>query len=401
MKKALCLIIAVINIFLMFTSVNASVTDEVKKDLFELGIMVGDGKGDLRPDYNITRAEMVKMLCVASNLSMGIREENPFPDVSKAHWAYDYIGAAKLRGIINGDEKGNFNPESNVTNEEAVKMLVCLLGYEEMAETRSGFPAGYNAVGTQIGVTDGLQLNVNTAAVRGDAAVMIYNALDIPVMRKIKSDDADIYVVMDGTHGYERITLRGRFEGYDTSRGNISALSKKFASQYKYKEGDTEKSFALYPDIIYTSGVDKAEDGTEYECPAIYDELMAADLIDNMSVKFGGLKINTSLKSYKADYAVFREKLLVPVGLFEILGCDVHFNEETYVAEIKNENAILEIMPNLIGMRRDKAEGFWIPLEACGRIINNELYVPLEAVVRELGINIKLDSENKIIEAVG
>ena len=31
--------------------------------------------------------------------------------------------------------------------------------------------------------------------------------------------------------------------------------AKEFASQYPYKEGDVEKTFALYPDIAYTSGI--------------------------------------------------------------------------------------------------------------------------------------------------
>ncbi len=399
MKKTLCIVIAIINILLAFTSVNAAtITDNAKKDLFDFGIMVGDDNGDLRLNDNITRAEVIKMICVAGNIDTGLIVENAFPDVAKTHWAYKYIGAANFYGIVEGDDKGYFNPETNVTNEEVVKMIVCLLGYEEMAETKSGYPAGYTSVGTQIGLTTDLQLAINTPATRNDVAVMIHKALDIPVMQKIESDDeATLYAIMDGTHGYNRITLRSGFTKYDTSRQNISKLSKKFASQYKYKEGDTEKSFALYPDIIYTAGVDKTDDGMEYECPAIYDDLMVSDLVNNISLTSANLKYNNSTKMYSVNYALFREKILVPANVFKIFGCDVKFDESLYVAEIKDSNVTIEIMSNLIGMRKDKAEGFWIPLEVCARIINNELYVPFEAVAREFGIDVQLDMQNNMM----
>lgn len=42
-------------------------------------------------------------------------------------FACKYIYAAKENNIVNGDGNGNYKPESNITNEENVKMIVCLL----------------------------------------------------------------------------------------------------------------------------------------------------------------------------------------------------------------------------------------------------------------------------------
>ena len=39
----------------------------------------------------------------------------------------------------------------------------------------------------------------------------------------------------------------------------------------------------------------------------------------------------------------------------------------------------------MIGMRINQADGYYIPLVPCARIVNDILYVPLRAVAEELG----------------
>lgn len=160
----------------------AVLSDSQQLELYNYGIMVGDENGDLRLSDTITRAEAVKLLCCLGNIEP-VDDANAFPDVSAEHWAYKYIAAAKAANIAAGDENGNFNPNSNVTNEEMEKMLVCLLGCEARAIETGGFPAGYTSTAEAIGVTKGLAVPLpNTPAVRGDVAVMVSNSLDIPLM---------------------------------------------------------------------------------------------------------------------------------------------------------------------------------------------------------------------------
>lgn len=396
MKKIICLVLVAVSLLSVSVCANAAVmTEEQQNELANLGIMTGDPNGDLRLNDTITRAEAIKMICAAGNIGTSIIEINAFPDVPENHWAYSYIAAAKAYGLINGDESGKFNPESNVTNEEIIKMLVCLLGYGEKASQTGGYPAGYTTVAANIGLTKDMRFPVNAPAIRSDAGMVIYNALDIPLMTE-KTDEEDsnvkVYTALDGTNGTRRATLRNRFVTYDSSRDNISRLSKEFASQYLYKEGDTEKSFALYPDITYTSGIEKTADDKEYECPAIYDDLMAPELIDGMNKDTAKLFINGTEPVYNISYTAFKDKILVPAEIFGSAGCDVRFDEMRYVATISKNSTVLEILPNLIGMRKNQAEGFWVPLEVCARFIDNTLYVPLEAVASEFGITVSWDS---------
>lgn len=46
-----------------------------------------------------------------------------FPDI-KSHWAEDYIEALTMEGVINGGSDGNFAPDSPVTREQFLKMLM-------------------------------------------------------------------------------------------------------------------------------------------------------------------------------------------------------------------------------------------------------------------------------------
>ncbi len=222
MKRIISLVMVVVFLISVPVMVNA-VTDEQKAELKELGIMVGDENGDLRLNDTITRAEVIKMICVAGSINTENQEELTFsvepetqsvykyPDVSETHWAYQYIKSAKAYGIIEGDENGNFNPENNVTNEEVIKMVVALLGYSPMADTIGGYPAGYTATATRIGLTKDMQFAVDVPAIRGDVAKIICNALDTPLMvqagMNFSTQNAE-YKIMDGKNGVDLMTLR-------------------------------------------------------------------------------------------------------------------------------------------------------------------------------------------------
>ena len=400
MKKILSIILVLIQL-LSFTAYANSVelSDTQKEDLYNLGIMIGDGNGDLRLEDNITRAEATKMICIAGNIKFPSEiDETLFNDVEGRHWAYKYICAAKENEILNGDGNGNFNPEKNITNEEIVKMIICLLGYSEMAEMKGGYPAGYTSTASRLGITTGLNLKTKTPAIRKDVAIMISNALDIPIMvEKSEGEDENaVYIILDGKNGIPFSSIRGtRGMTWDTSLKNIDKLAQAFASQYPYKEGDTKKSIELYPGVTCMLGMEKTTDGIEYECPAIYDDRHAYDLVNSMSVMPAKLVIKDS--SYEIPYAVFNSKVLVSYDIFKLIGCDVLFDKDTYVATISKKDTVLEIIPNITGMRKNQAKGYWVPLEICARFVEDSLYVPLEAVAKEFEYVVKINSDGSVI----
>ncbi|WP_010273727.1 S-layer homology domain-containing protein [Paenibacillus senegalensis] len=56
-----------------------------------------------------------------------------FPDVPSSHWAHSYVSKLALQGIIQGDDRGRYNPESQVNHQDAVILAIRLMGLEEEA----------------------------------------------------------------------------------------------------------------------------------------------------------------------------------------------------------------------------------------------------------------------------
>lgn len=396
MKKIiLSLLFATLICSSVYAQNTVAITQQQAMELKELGIMVGDPDGNMRYEDNITRSEAAKMICTLSKTDIqNIDDTVSFPDVAKDAWEYKYVCALKRDGIICGDENGNFNPDAEITNEEIIKMVVNILGYSPLAEQRGGYPAGYTATASIYGLTKGLSLEVDTPATRLNVASIIYRALDTCMMVEVAKTDAYEYKILDGKNGHPKMTLRDGVTLWDTSRENVVIYAQDFASQYEYKEGDTEKSFELYPDIVYTSGVDKTRAGKEFEWPAFYDDNMAQNLVS--AIKSGEAIIDGTHR--KINYIIFADKMLIPAKELDLQGVSVSVNPASYVATVKNEETVLEILPNLIGMRKNRQEGYWVPLEVCARIYNNEFYVPLDAILYEFGFKAEFDADKNIIK---
>ncbi len=77
-----------------------------------------------RPNNSITRAEFVKI----TNKYFGFTEgtTTSFDDVKSSDWYYKDIAIAEKAGYINGKSKGQFEPNSPMTREEAAKIVTTI-----------------------------------------------------------------------------------------------------------------------------------------------------------------------------------------------------------------------------------------------------------------------------------
>lgn len=156
-----------------------------------LGIMQGYDDGTFKSEGTLTRAEaaaiMVRLLNLEGEAEPG---ETVFDDVEGSHWASGYINVAVHEGIINGKGDGTFAPEEEVTYHQFVKMLVCALGYEPMAEANGSWAGwGYIFTGAKIGLTKGISAITDEIITRETAARLIFKALTIDLMEEAESDN--------------------------------------------------------------------------------------------------------------------------------------------------------------------------------------------------------------------
>lgn len=92
-----------------------------------------------------------------------------------------YIAAMSDRNVLRGEPNGWFYPDRLITYEEVVAALVRLLGYEPAVDPKNS--SGYSKIAASIGLLNGIS-NTEEADTLSAAAllVMVYNALDIPLM---------------------------------------------------------------------------------------------------------------------------------------------------------------------------------------------------------------------------
>ncbi len=206
-KRFLCTLLAVV-----FTVVNLAVvpafaefTDVTSEHnaydavnvLNKLGVINGYDDGSFKPDNNVTRAEFTAMLLRTRGMgAVGSTslENPPFPDVTTpdVSWAIGNIRTARELKIINGYDDGTFKPNNNVSYEEAVKMIVCALGYGEMGSEGAFWYSKYLMTATSLGFLEGAGGAVSTPATRATIASMLYNCLEIQLAENNEITDKTI-----------------------------------------------------------------------------------------------------------------------------------------------------------------------------------------------------------------
>lgn len=93
--------------------------------LCNAGIINGLPDGTFRPNDPITRAEYATML--ARFYKIEHSDDVTFSDI-EGHWAQEYIVSGAANGYINGDPDGRFRPDEPITRAEAMALTNRVLG---------------------------------------------------------------------------------------------------------------------------------------------------------------------------------------------------------------------------------------------------------------------------------
>ncbi|MBR5518568.1 MAG: S-layer homology domain-containing protein, partial [Clostridia bacterium] len=226
--------------------------------LAKLNILTGYPDGTFGAEKSITRAEMAAIVCRMIDKEADAEKAKgttKFDDVAADHWASGYVNIASEKNIINGDGNGKFRPEDPVKHEEAIKMVVCTLGYGNNVETNpEDWSAGYIKVADEKGITDNLKGGKGNASTRGDVAVMTYNGLatetetsKIPAT-PVASKAAGEY------KGTQKVTLTTKTKGadiyYTTDGTEPTEKSEKYTKEISITKSATLKAIAVDNGIV-------------------------------------------------------------------------------------------------------------------------------------------------------
>lgn len=268
-----------------FTDIKDLNCEEAVEVLSAIGVLEGKSDSAFEPQSTLTRAEMATIVLRLYGLKGLKGGESVFSDVPASHWAYANIAFAYKLGIVNGTGSNKFEPEAKVTYAQAVKMIVCTLGYSVEAESLGGYPSGYLAKAAQLGILKGYTSEGDEIISRGNMAILAYNSLDIKMFEKTgygiesgkytKGENSFLsYMDVKYTEGQITATYFAEITtGIKLDEGEIALGTEVFKCGDKDYSGFIGKNVALY----YKSD----ENGINNEILAVIDKTKGETIIVN------------------------------------------------------------------------------------------------------------------------
>ena len=182
---------ALLVISVVFSSlVNAFAWDDFENDskdfakrlVMDLGIMKTDKESGFNDYKAVTRGELSEIIVNLGNASGAKSYRKYFDDVEADTEYAESISLLLDMEIVNGTGSSFFYPEQNATYEQAVKMIVYLLGYKQAAERESDSMKSCMKIASQLKVTDGISAGRTDTLTQGMILTLCYNALNSEMM---------------------------------------------------------------------------------------------------------------------------------------------------------------------------------------------------------------------------
>ena len=98
----------------------------------ETGLLVGDERGKINPNKEITRAEFATLLVRALDLQPLESEAKAFKDVASKDWFAKAVKIANQHGLVEGTSATQFSPNASITRQEIATMM-------DRAVTKKGY----------------------------------------------------------------------------------------------------------------------------------------------------------------------------------------------------------------------------------------------------------------------
>ena len=199
LKRALSLAMASVMLLgMMVVGTGASYKDVTSKEnkeaievLQAVGVMVGDEKGNFNPDQNVTRNEMAVVMANLMDYRVASYSgTSPFTDVPS--WAEPYVAACYTNGITSGMSATTYGGNQTVTAAQAALMLMKALGYfQYQSDFGDDWQLATVSQANKIDLFDGVKAGVREAMTRNDLAQLVLNTL---MAGTVEADDSTIKV---------------------------------------------------------------------------------------------------------------------------------------------------------------------------------------------------------------
>lgn len=214
-KRLISFSVLIALLFTLLTPMTLSYADEAAdiRKLYAFGFLDNESV-DLTK--TVTRAKMAKYASKLYGVEIPKESDTIYSDVLNTHESSGAVNFACEKGIISRSDY--FYPDKVVKYEEAVKMIICALEYDEVAQKSGGYPYGYLDVAANIGLLKNVNLNAGEELTLKTVVTLLINSLYSSICNK------NMIITKDGKVVYE----------YIKTTESDSVLRKRFGTS-KYK----------------------------------------------------------------------------------------------------------------------------------------------------------------------
>lgn len=114
-----------------FTDIDSHWAEEFICNLYDRDVVEGRTDTKFYPDYDITRAEFLKVALLGLDYEPYAVSGVYYDDVDSGDWYYEYVTYATAQGIVDGYDDGDFKPNQTITRAEAIVLLLRAANQED------------------------------------------------------------------------------------------------------------------------------------------------------------------------------------------------------------------------------------------------------------------------------
>ena len=260
LKKVLSLVLALAMALSLMTAAFAADAGDYKdynevtyKEAVDVmtaaGVFNGSDSGNFNPTDTLNREQAAKII---TYMLLGQKEADkltatvaPYADVAANRWSAGAIAYCTNEGIIAGDGNGKFNPTDKVLGVQFAKMLLVALGYDPQIEQLVGnsWAINISKLAITAGLADDLDISLNSALTREQAAQMAFNAMTARMVdytggTNITTPDGTT-IVVDADRYYVGHTTTTGYR-MDVANDEYTQFCEQYASKLKLNKGSSD-----------------------------------------------------------------------------------------------------------------------------------------------------------------
>ena len=181
LKKTLCLVLclAMMAGLCVFASADFKDQDKIENEeavavLTGIGVIQGDDKGNFNPEGTLTRAEATVIITKLLGAADIKASTDKFTDVKADFWGMPFIAYCVAEGVVAGMGDGTFAPNAKLTGYQWATLLLRAIGYKIEGES---WQIDVAKLVKSLGLAEGMTFNGVNEITRQDACQMALNAL--------------------------------------------------------------------------------------------------------------------------------------------------------------------------------------------------------------------------------